>query len=119
MQPNPIDEYLATASEDKRAALEHLRKTIRAIVPEAEEIISYRLPTFRYRGKKLVAFGVAANHCAFYPLSGATVEAFTDELKDFDTSKGAIRFQADHPLPDNLVRKLVAARIRENEAAMR
>ena len=113
-KPKTIDEYLAALSDDKRAALEKLRKTIRAAAPKAEECISYRLPAFRLNGKMLVAFGATANHCAFYPMSSSTVEAHKDELKDYDTSKGTIRFQADHPLPAALVRKLVKARIAEN-----
>jgi uncharacterized protein YdhG (YjbR/CyaY superfamily) len=67
----------------------------------------------------LVGFGATANHCAFYLMSGATVEAHKDDLKDYDTSKGTIRFQADKPLPAALVRKLVKARIAENEGRRR
>jgi len=110
-----IDEYLAALSDDKRAALENLRKTIRAAAPEAEECISYQLPAFRQNGM-LVAFGATAKHCAFYLMSSTIVETFKDELMDYDTSKGTIRFQADKPLPVALVRKLVKARIAENEA---
>ena len=113
-KPKTIDEYLAAVSDDQRAALEKLRKTIKAAVPEAEEGISYGLAAFRLDGKPLVAFGATANHCAFYPMSSSTVEAHKDELKDYDTSKGTIRFQADKPLPVALVRKLVKARITEN-----
>src|SRR5438309_8486273 len=108
-----IDEYLAALSDDKRSALERLRKTIRAAAPNAEECISYQLPAFRLNGM-LVAFGATANHCAFYPMSASTVAAHKDELKDYDTSKGTIRFQPNHPLPAALVRKLVKARIREH-----
>ncbi len=117
MAPKPkakaIDEYLAALSDDKRAALEKLRKTIRAAAPNAEECISYQLPAFRLNGM-LVAFGATANHCAFYPMSSSTVAAHKDELKDYDSSKGTIRFQPDNPLPTALVRKLVKARIAEN-----
>jgi len=112
-KPKTIDEYLAALSEDKRAALEKLRKTIRAAAPKAEECISYQLAAFRQNGM-LVAFGATANHCAFYLMSSSTVEAHKDELKEYDTSKGTIRFQADKPLPAALVRKLVKARIAEN-----
>jgi uncharacterized protein YdhG (YjbR/CyaY superfamily) len=117
-KPKTIDEYLAALSDDKRAALEKLRKTIRAAAPKAEECISYQLPAFRQNGM-LVGFGATANHCAFYLMSGSTVEAYKDELKDYDTSKGTIRFKSDKPLPDALVRKLVEARIAENEARRR
>jgi len=103
------DHYLAAVSDDKRAALETLRKTIKAAAPEAEECITYQLPAFRLNGKLLVAYGAAANHCAFYP--GSTVEALESELRDYDTSKGTIRFPADRPLPAALVRKLVNLRI--------
>ena len=113
-KPKTIDEYLAALSADKRAALEKLRKTIRALAPKAEECISYGLAAFRLDGRPLVAFGATANHCAFYPMSSLTVEAHKDELKDYDTGKGTIRFQAVKPLPAALVRKLVKARISEN-----
>lgn len=113
-KPKTIDEYVAALSDDKRAALEKLRKTIRAAAPKAEECISYQLPAFRLNGRMLVAFGATENHCAFYLMSSSTVEAHKDELKNYDTSKGTIRFHADHPLPTTLVRKLVKARIAEN-----
>jgi uncharacterized protein YdhG (YjbR/CyaY superfamily) len=108
-----IEAYLARVGDDKRAALEALRKTIRAAAPDAEECISYQLPAFRLNGI-LVGFGATANHCAFYPWSGSIVAAFKNELKKYDTSKGTIRFQADHPLPAALVRRIVKARIAEN-----
>ena len=108
-----IDAYLAALSDDKRTALEKLRRTIRAAAPKAEECISYQLPAFRLNGM-LVAFGATANHCAFYPMSASTVAAHKEALKDYDTSKGTIRFHPDNPLPAALVRKLVKARIAEN-----
>jgi uncharacterized protein YdhG (YjbR/CyaY superfamily) len=108
------DEYLAALSDDQRAALVRLGKIIRAAAPRVEECISYGLPAFRLNGKLLVAFGAAAKHCAFYPMTGTTVEAYKEELKDYDTSKGTIRFQPGNPLPAPLVRKLVKARIAEN-----
>ena len=108
-----VDEYLARVSDDKRVALQKLRKTIKAAAPRAEECISYQLPAYRLNGM-LVAFGATANHCAFYPMSASTVAAHREELKDYDTSKGTIRFQPDNPLPAALVRKLVKARIAEN-----
>src|SRR5918995_6320093 len=118
-KPQTIDEYLAALSDDKRAALENLRKTIRAAAPKAEECISYQLPAFRLDGRMLVALGATTNHCAFFPMSSSAVEAHKDELKDYDTSKGTIRFQADNPLPASLVRKLVRARIAENAGRLR
>ena len=111
-RPRTIDEYLAALSEDKRAALEKLRKTIRAAAPKAEEGISYGIPAFRQNGM-LVGFGATAKHCAFYLMSATTVDAHKEELEGYDTSKGTIRFRADDPLPAALVRKLVKARIAE------
>ena len=108
-----VDQYLARVSDDQRVALQRLRKTIRAAAPHAEECISYQLPAYRLNGM-LVAFGATANHCAFYPMSASTVAAHREELKDYDTSKGTIRFQPDNPLPAAVVRKLVKARIAEN-----
>jgi len=112
-KPRTIDEYLAALSEDKRAALERLRKTIRAAAPKAEECISYQIPAFRLNGM-LVGFGATAKHCTFYLMSSTTVQAHKDELEGYDTSTGTIHFQANHPLPAALVRKLVEARIAEN-----
>jgi len=106
------DKYLAALSDDKRRALEELRKDITAAAPEAEECISYGIPSFRLKGKLLVSYGAAAKHCAFYP--GSMLQAFKKEMKDYDTSgKGTIRFPADKPLPSALVRKIVKARIAE------
>ena len=107
-----VDEYLASLDDDKRGALERLRKTIRAAAPKAEECISYQMPAFRLDGRMLVWFGAGANHCAFYP--GGIVQQYAHELRGFETSKGTIRFQPDRPLPAALVRKLVKARIAVN-----
>jgi len=112
-----IDDYLATVDSDKRAVLEKLRKTIKSIVPKAEECFSYGLPAFRLNGKPIAAFAAAAKHCAYYPMSGSVIAALKEELKDYETSKGAIRFQADKPLPATLVRKLLKARLAENSDA--
>jgi len=115
-KPTTIDEYLATVTPDQRLALEKLRQTIRAAVPDAEEYIGYGLAAFKLDGKPLVAFGASANHCAFYPMSSTTVAAFSKELAKYGTSKGTIRFAAHAPLSAVLVRKLVKARIAENAA---
>ncbi len=112
-KPKTIDEYLAALSDDQRAALEKLRKAIRAAAPQADECISYQLPAFRQNGM-LVGFGATKNHCAFYLMSSSTVEAHAEELKNYDTSKGTIRFPASKPLPVGLVKKLVKARVAEN-----
>src|SRR5687768_6056648 len=81
-KPNSATEYLAKVPKEQRVALEKLRDIIKAAAPKAEECISYGLPSFRFNGP-LVAFGAAAKHCSFYPMSGSLIEAFKDELKDF------------------------------------
>ena len=113
-KPRTIDEYLKQAQPDQRGALEKLRRAILALAPGAEECISYGVPAFRLNGRSLVFFGAWANHCAFYPGSSATLKKFRNELRDFQVSKGTIRFSAGKPLPAALVRKLVKARIAEN-----
>jgi uncharacterized protein YdhG (YjbR/CyaY superfamily) len=110
--PKTHDDYLAALSDDKRRALERLRKDISVAAPQAEECISYGIPGFRLNGKLLVSYGAAAKHCAFYP--GSIVRKFKDELKDCDTTgNGTIRFSAEKPLSSALVRKIVKARIEQ------
>ena len=110
-----IDEYLATVKEDQRPALERLRKIIKGAAPNAEETITYQIPIFRLNGM-LVGFAAGKNHCAFYPCSGSTVGTLKNELENYETSKGTIRFQPDKPLPVALVRKIVKMRMAENAA---
>jgi uncharacterized protein YdhG (YjbR/CyaY superfamily) len=113
--PKDVDEYLAGVPEPARSTLNRVRAVIRsAVPPEATEAISYRMPTFRYKGP-LVGFAAFSNHCGLYPMSPSVMEVFKDELEEFHTSKGTIRFPVDKPLPAALVKKLVKARIVENE----
>ena len=112
-KPRTVDEYLAGVPPDQRAALQALRETIQAAAPDAEECISYQMPTFRLDGM-LVSFAAWSKHCALYPLSVATIREHQAELADFDTDKGTIRFGTDKPLPAELVQKLVKARVAEN-----
>ncbi len=111
--PTTIDEYLASVSEDQRAALQALREIIRAAAPDAEECISYKMPAFRQDGM-LVGFAAAKHHCALYAWNGSAVGMLADELKGYDTSKGAIRFTPDKPLPEALVRRLVEMKVAKN-----
>src|SRR5205809_2609911 len=112
--PKTIDEYLASVNANHRDALQKIREAIHAVAPNAEECISYGIPAFRLNGRSLVFFGAWANHCALYPGSSATLKKFRNELRDFQVSKGTIRFSTGEPLPAALVRKLVKARIAEN-----
>src|SRR5215813_11185853 len=118
-KPTTIDEYLKDVKPDQRRALEKLRETIRAVAPKAEECISYGISAFRLNGRALVFFGAWANHCAFYPGSSATLKKFRNELKGFQISKGTIRFSSDRPLPVALVKRLVKARMAEDQQALR
>lgn len=110
-----VDDYLARLPEDARVALEKLRRTIKSVVPGAVEVISYQIPTFKYQGRMLVSYAAFSEHCSFFP-GARPIEVYRNELKAFQTSKGTIRFPVDKPLPAALVKKLVKARIAENEA---
>ena len=113
--PKGVDEYLAGVPEPARTTLNMVRAAIRsAVPPEATEAISYRIPTFKYKGP-LLGFAAFSNHCSLFPMSLSVMEAFKSELKDFHTSKGTIRFPVDKPLSPALVKKLVKARMAENE----
>lgn len=113
-KPTTHAEYLARLDEDQRAALEKLRKVIKAAAPGAEECISYGICGFRQDGM-LVGFGATAKHCAFYLMSASILDDFPDVTAKYDTSKGTIRFPPGKPLPAALVRKLVKARLAEND----
>jgi uncharacterized protein YdhG (YjbR/CyaY superfamily) len=112
--PKDVDEYLDGVPEPARTTLAKVRATIRSAVPEgATEAIRYRIPTFQYKGG-LVGFAAFPKHCSFYPMSLAVMEAFQQELRDFNTSKGTIHFPPNKPLPTALIKKLVKARVAEN-----
>jgi uncharacterized protein YdhG (YjbR/CyaY superfamily) len=114
-----VDTFLAGLAPETRAALEGLRRTIAKAAPDAVEGISYGVPAFKYRGRPLVSFGAGKNHCSFYVQSPAVMDAYGDELAQFDTAKGTIRFAPDKPLPAGLVTKLVKARMAETDEAAR
>ena len=110
-----MDEYIAAVPEPARTTLKRVRATIRSVVPkDAIETISYQIPTFKYKGS-LVAFASFSKHCSFFPMSRSVIAAFQDQLQEFETSRGTIRFPLDKPLPPALLKKLVKARIAENE----
>jgi uncharacterized protein YdhG (YjbR/CyaY superfamily) len=116
--PKNVDEYLAGIPESSRRTFNKLRAAIRsAVPPQAAEVISYRIPAFRDI-RVLVWFAAFSNHCSLFP-TAAVIEAFKDELKTFSTSKGTIHFPTDKPLPTALVKKLVKARVAQNESKKR
>ena len=108
-----VDDHLAKVAPDQRAALEHLRATIRAAAPDATEAISYGIPAFKQDGRGLVAYAAFKAHCSLFPMSSAVIAELADELSGFTTSKGTIRFTTDAPLPDALVTRIVQARLAE------
>ena len=110
-----VEDYLAAVPEDVRAALEKLRKTIKAAAPTATEVISYQIPAYKHHGL-LVGFAASKAHCTFHIMSVEVTRAHADDLKGYKLGKASIRFAANKPLPATLVRKLVKARIAENEA---
>ncbi len=109
-----VDEYLAAVPKDQRAALQKLRKTIKSVIPDATEVISYRIPTFDYKGRHLVAFAAFKEHCSLFPMSYNTIHTHAAKLKHYYVAKGTIRFTPDKPLSVSLVRSIVKARIAEN-----
>jgi uncharacterized protein YdhG (YjbR/CyaY superfamily) len=103
--PKDVEAYLAAVPDVPRATLEKMRKTIRSVSPGLEEVISYQIPAFKYKGRPIVWFAAWKNHCSFYPVIGG----FEDELKKYEISKGTIRYPLDKPLPSGLVKKMVKA----------
>jgi uncharacterized protein YdhG (YjbR/CyaY superfamily) len=116
--PSTVEDYLSRVPEEARAALENLRKTIRAAAPNTTETISYQMPTFKYRGRALVGYAAFKDHCSFFPYSSKLMDGYEEELGSMRTSKGTIRFTAADPLPAALVKKLVRARMEEIEARL-
>jgi uncharacterized protein YdhG (YjbR/CyaY superfamily) len=112
--PQEVDQYLAKIPDEARTALERLRRTIRAAAPNATEGFNYGIPAFKLHGRPLVSYAALKNHCSFFPMSPAVIDAHRKDLEPYDISKGTIRFHADNPLPAALVRKLVKARIAES-----
>jgi uncharacterized protein YdhG (YjbR/CyaY superfamily) len=117
--PTSVEDYLAALPEGSRAALEKLRRTIKAAAPDATEAISYQMPAFKDHGRILVYYAAFKDHYSLFPASQAVIEAHREELKPYFMGKGTIRFHADKPLPAALVKKLVKARIEENAARRR
>jgi uncharacterized protein YdhG (YjbR/CyaY superfamily) len=108
-----VDDYFSALPEQTRKRLDELRRTIRLAAPHAEEVISYSMPAFKWHGM-LVWYAAFKKHLGLYPRPSA-IAAFKDELTAYKTSKGAIQFPIDEPLPMGLVKKIVKFRVKENE----
>ena len=108
-----VDQYLQNLPEDQKEALEKLRQTIKTLVPEVQEYLSYKMPAYNYHGM-IGGFAAFKNHCSFFPWDSKTVEDFKTELKDFKTSAGTIQFTPEKPIPDTLLKKILQARVKAN-----
>jgi uncharacterized protein YdhG (YjbR/CyaY superfamily) len=111
-----IDAYLAKVKGEKRAALDALRQLLRALLPKAEECISYGLPAFRLDGEVVAGFAATAKGCSYYPFSGSTLATLADELDAYSMTPGALHFSPTKPLSRTLVRKLLTTRIAETRS---
>jgi len=109
-----VDEYLSTFPATTRRILQEVRQTIKKAAPQAEEVISYNMPAFKLHGV-LVYYAAYQKHVGFYPTPSA-IKAFQKELAQYESSKGAVQFPIDQPMPVELITKIVHFRVRENLA---
>lgn len=113
MSAAEVDEYLRGVEEPKRSTLQALRKTILEIVPEAEQVISYRIPAFRVGGKTVAGFAAFKDHVSYLPFSGSVLPALAGELRGYEMTKSALHLPVDRPPPKPLVERLIAVRLQE------
>jgi len=114
-----VDEYLRSVEEPKRSTLEALRRTILEIVPDAEQLISYRVPAFRVRGRIVAGFAAFRDHLSYLPFSGSVLPQLADDLDGYMMTKSSLHFPVDQTLPKSLVEKLIAARLADVERRAR
>ena len=113
MAAEDVDTYLRGLEEPKRSTLEALRRTILEVLPEAEQVISYRVPTFRVGGKAVAGFAAFRRHLSYLPFSGSVLSQLGDELDGYTMTKSSLHFSIDQSLPKALVEKLIAVRLGE------
>ena len=113
MSAREVDAYLRRLEEPKRSTLQALRWTILEIVPEAEQVISYRVPAFRVGGQTIAGFAAFKDHLSYPPFSGSVLGQLADELNGYTMTKSALHFRVDRPLPKALVKKLIRVRLAE------
>jgi uncharacterized protein YdhG (YjbR/CyaY superfamily) len=119
MPAEDVDEYLRRIEEPKRSTLEALRRMILEIVPDAEQVISYRVPAFRIDGETVAGFAAFRDHLSYLPFSGSVLSDLADELQGYTMTKSALHFPVDRPLPKALVKKLIAARLGKDPRRLR
>ena len=113
MSAAEIDHYLQGLDEPKRSTLSRLRRDILAVVPDAEQCLSYAVPGFKVSGKTIAGFAAFKNHLSYLPHSGSVFPELAEELTGYARSTGALRFPVDEPLPPELVEKLITVRLRQ------
>jgi uncharacterized protein YdhG (YjbR/CyaY superfamily) len=119
MSAAEVDEYLRGVDEPKRTTLQALRRTILEVVPDAEQVISYRVPAFRVNGKTVAGFAAFKDHLSYLPFSGSVLGQLADELEGYTMTKSSLHFPVDRPLPKSVVRNLISVRLRELREASR
>lgn len=115
MPAEDVDDYLAKVDEPKRTTLETVRRSILAVIPEAEECLAYGVPAFKVHGKTVAGLAASKSHLSYLPHSGSVLGELADDLSAYTRTKGALQFAVDEPLPAGLVRSLISARLRELE----
>jgi uncharacterized protein YdhG (YjbR/CyaY superfamily) len=105
-----IDEYLENVNPSQRLQLERVRTIVKQTVPDAEEVISYGMPAFKYKGKYLIGFAAFKDHMSIFPTAGP-VEAAKGKLGAYKLSKGTIQFTVDNPIPEATIKELIAHRV--------
>jgi uncharacterized protein YdhG (YjbR/CyaY superfamily) len=113
MSARDVDDYLEQLDEPKRSTLAAVRRTILEIIPEAEQVISYRVPAFRVGGATVAGFAAFSNHLSYLPFSGSVLPVLADQLTDYTMTKSALHFPVDRPLPKSLIEKLIHTRLEE------
>ncbi len=116
MSTKEVDDYLAALDEPKRGTLQQLRASISTILPDAEQGLAYGVPAFKVGGKAVAGFTAAKDHLSYLPHSGSVLAELADDLTGYQASKGALQFAVDSPLPDDLIAKLIQARLAELNA---
>jgi uncharacterized protein YdhG (YjbR/CyaY superfamily) len=117
--PTTVDEFFASLPEPKREAMETLRRTIRAAAPDADEVITYKMPGFKRNGRFLVSYDAFKTHYGLFPASDEVIRGLGDEIAPYVAGKSTIRFPASRPIPADLVTKIIRIRLAENDAVAR
>ena len=113
MGADEVDAYLQGVPEPQRSTLAQVRAALEALLPDAEQMITYGAPTFKVGGKGVAGIAAFARHCSYLPMSGSVTAALADELAEYETTKGSVKFPVDEPLPEPILRALVDTRLAE------